>query len=104
VYSLAVQADGKILVGGWFTTLGGQTRNLIARLNNTEPATQSLSYNGTTITWLRGGASPEVWRTTFDYSTDGVFWSSLGGGVRIPGGWERADATLPVGATIRARG
>src|ERR1017187_6192471 len=33
VYSLAVQADGKILVGGPFTTLGGQTRNRIARLN-----------------------------------------------------------------------
>ena len=29
---LAVQADGKILVGG-FTTLGGQTRNCIGRLN-----------------------------------------------------------------------
>jgi len=28
-----VQADGKILVGGDFTTLGGQTRNRIGRLN-----------------------------------------------------------------------
>ena len=33
VSSLAVQADGKILVGGQFTTLGGQTRNHIARVN-----------------------------------------------------------------------
>src|ERR1035441_1647730 len=33
VYSLAVQADGKILVAGDFTTLGGETRNHIARLN-----------------------------------------------------------------------
>src|ERR1017187_6248760 len=33
VYSLAVQADGKILVGGGFTTLGGQTRNYLGRLN-----------------------------------------------------------------------
>ncbi|MEI6395962.1 MAG: immunoglobulin domain-containing protein, partial [Verrucomicrobiota bacterium] len=33
VASLAVQADGKILVGGWFTALGGQTRIGIARLN-----------------------------------------------------------------------
>jgi uncharacterized delta-60 repeat protein len=30
---LAVQADGKILVGGFFTSIGGQTRNRIARLN-----------------------------------------------------------------------
>jgi hypothetical protein len=33
VYSLAVQAGGKILVGGGFTTLAGQTRNRIGRLN-----------------------------------------------------------------------
>lgn len=32
VYSLAVQADGKILVGGNFTTLGGEPRTNIARL------------------------------------------------------------------------
>jgi uncharacterized delta-60 repeat protein len=38
VYAFAVQADGKILVGGWFTTLGGggtgtTTRNCLGRLN-----------------------------------------------------------------------
>ncbi len=33
VYMLAVQSDGKILVGGDFTTLAGQTRNRIGRLN-----------------------------------------------------------------------
>jgi Domain of unknown function (DUF5122) beta-propeller len=33
VYSTAVQADGKALVAGQFTTIGGVTRNHIARLN-----------------------------------------------------------------------
>ena len=33
VSSLAVQVDGKILVGGGFTTLGGQPRSRVARLN-----------------------------------------------------------------------
>src|SRR2546428_107148 len=33
VRSPAVQADGEILVGGAFTTLGGQSRNIIGRLN-----------------------------------------------------------------------
>lgn len=33
VHALAVQADGKILVGGKFTTLGVVSRNYIARLN-----------------------------------------------------------------------
>ncbi len=36
VWSIAVQADGKILVGGDFTTIGGQMRGRIARL---DPAT-----------------------------------------------------------------
>jgi uncharacterized delta-60 repeat protein len=40
VYSVAVQSDGKILVGGSFTTVNGQTSNRIARLNS----------NGTTDT------------------------------------------------------
>src|SRR5438876_1158678 len=35
VVSIAVQADGKILVGGFFMNIGGQTRNRIARLDAT---------------------------------------------------------------------
>ncbi len=105
VNSLAVQADGKMLVGGEFTTLGGQTRGYIARLNNTGPATQSLSYDGSTITWLRGGSSPEVWRVTFDFSTNASTWSGLGAGSRVPGtGWQLTSVSPPPGGTIRARG
>lgn len=33
VRDIAIQADGKILIGGSFRTVGGQTRNGIARLN-----------------------------------------------------------------------
>jgi uncharacterized delta-60 repeat protein len=33
VYSLAVQADGRIIVGGYFTSLGGQARSHLGRLN-----------------------------------------------------------------------
>ena len=34
VQTLAVQADGKILIGGWFTSYNGIGRNRIARLNS----------------------------------------------------------------------
>ncbi|MDQ6631521.1 MAG: delta-60 repeat domain-containing protein, partial [Verrucomicrobiota bacterium] len=34
ITSIAVQADGKILVGGAFTQIGGQPRNFLARLNS----------------------------------------------------------------------
>jgi len=105
VYSLALQPDGKILVGGYFATLGGQSRTNIGRLNNTAPATQSLTFDGSAVTWLRGGTSPEVWRTTFEFSTDGTDWASLGAGARVAGGWQLSSVSLPSPTgTIRARG
>ena len=45
VYSIAVQADGKILVGGDFTNIGGQTRNRIARLDATTGLADSFNPN-----------------------------------------------------------
>ena len=104
VRALTVQADGKVLVCGDFTTLGGQPRNHIGRLNSTDAATQSLAFNGSTLTWLRGGASPEVWRTTFDICTNGADWISLGAGTRITGGWQRTGLNFPTNAILRARG
>ena len=101
---MAIQADGKIVVGGTFLTLAGETRQRIGRLNATEPATQSLTSDGSTIAWLRGGTSPEVWRTTFEHSPDGSTWTDLGAGTRVPGGWRLTGLSLPPGGTIRARG
>jgi hypothetical protein len=101
---IAVQADGQVLVGGDFTLLGGQPLNYLGRLNNTAPATQSLSCDGSTITWLRGGTGPEVWRTTFEVSTNDIDWTSLGSGARISGGWRLTGVVAPPNATIRARG
>jgi len=45
VFSIAVQADGKILAGGDFTSIGGQTRNHIARLDATTGLADSLDPN-----------------------------------------------------------
>ena len=104
VHALAVQADGKILVGGQFTNLVGQTRSCLGRLNATDPATSSLSFDGSTISWLRGGTSPEVWRTTFEWSSNAVLWTPLGDGTRISGGWHPTNSVVPLTATIRARG
>ncbi len=104
VFSLALQAAGRILVGGGFTTLGGQNRDYIGRLDNTGPATQSLSFDGSTLTWMRGGTSPEVWRTTFECSPDGASWRNLGAGIRIPGGWQLTGLALPTNSSFRARG
>ena len=117
-------------MGGIFTTIGGQTRHYIARLDGTtgladsfDPnanhmlsirsrcrrwqdfggrsfhavsaanvaaffarlandtaALQDLAVTQTTITWTRGGSSPQFTRVTFEYSTDNVNYIPLGNG------------------------
>lgn len=101
---LTLQPDGKILVGGRFEQLLGQPRNGIGRLVNTDPATQSLDHVGSIVTWLRGSTTPQVWRTTFDYSVDGLWWTNFGTGPRVAGGWQVTGVSLPADATLRARG
>ena len=101
--SLAIQPDGKALVAGY--------TNLV-RLGTTSPSGQQLSYSNSTITWLRFGSTPEVMRTTFEFSADGDTWALLGEGARLeavpqgePGGWKlETSAPLENEGTIRARG
>ncbi|MCB1125041.1 MAG: delta-60 repeat domain-containing protein [Verrucomicrobiae bacterium] len=101
----AIQSDGSILLGAesWAGT-GYLPPAGFGRLDNTDPATQSLEYDGSTITWLRGGTSPEVWRVTFEHSVDGVEWTMLDTPARIPGGWALPDVSLPATGTLRALG
>ena len=104
VTTLALDATGRLLAGGYFTHVGGQARAGMARLLNTRPATESLSYQGNTVTWLRGGTGPDVWATTFELSTNNVTWTPLGDGTPVLGGWQLAGVSAPVGSRIRARG
>ncbi len=101
---IVLQADGRLLVGGSFTNLAGQSITNLGRLENPTPATQELSFNGSTLTWVRGGSSPELWRTTFEYSIDGNSWTNIGDGERISNGWQITGFTSPPNATFRARG
>ena len=114
VLALTVQADGKILVGGGFVTLGGGTgttiRFSVGRITNTDAAIQSLSVTGSgggnIVTWSRSGAAPEVWHVTFESSTNGVTYTPLGSGTRVTGGWQLSGVSLPTNRNlfVRARG
>jgi len=104
VCTIAAQADGQILVGGEFMNLGGESRNYLARINNLDPATDSLNFNGSTITWLRGGAAPEISQPTADAYVTETGWTNLGIGTRISGGWQWTGLTLSADASVRARG
>jgi uncharacterized delta-60 repeat protein len=100
--ALAIQSDGAVVVGGDFSSLGGQPRSRLARILNTETATQTLACTGTAVIWMRGGTSPEAWRTTFERGSTGGGWSMLGAGARTSGGW-RLDGLALTGGLVRAR-
>jgi uncharacterized delta-60 repeat protein len=112
VTSVALQADGRVLLGGSFTSLQpnganvATLRNGFARLLN-DPAPQFLSApNSTQALWQRGGAAPELSRVTFDVSSDGgASWSPLGAGARIgaTADWQ-FTGVLSGSGTLRARG
>jgi uncharacterized delta-60 repeat protein len=104
VFSTAVQADGEVVVGGIFGTVGGVSRGNLARLAN-DAATQVLtvpSYDR--VQWLRGGAAPEAQTVTFEASNDGgATWTALSAGTRISGGWEKTGLSLSGSGQVRAR-
>jgi hypothetical protein len=108
INTLVIQTDGKTLVSHGFTELSGQPRAGFGRLTSGTPAIQKLaiSADGTAVTWLRGGSSPEVQRVTFEQSSDSANYSMLGSGIRIDGGWQLNGLLLPSGQNIylRARG
>ena len=79
-------------------------RFVCGRLNQTDAVSQELTFDGATVTWRRGGASPEVWFAGFDYSTNGTDWISLGAGERIPNGWQLTGVSVPANAIIRSLG
>ena len=99
VYSIAVQADGKILVGGGFS-------GRFLRLTNDTAALQNLAVTQSTITWTRGGSSPQFTRVTFESSTDSVNYTPLGNGTGAGNDWVLTGLSLPTGQNIylRARG
>ena len=94
-FPLALQEDGAV----W----AGFSSNVV-RIANPDPATQSFIQEGSTLTWLRGGSSPEVFHTRFQSSLDGIVWTDLGSGQRITGGWRLEGAVIPEGARLRVRG
>ncbi|QNN58276.1 IPTL-CTERM sorting domain-containing protein [Diaphorobacter ruginosibacter] len=109
VHSIALQADGKLVVGGDFTSFSGQPRQAMARVSPPEAALQQLVAAGNTgLRWLRSGSGPELSQVRFALSTTGADapeagWQDLGPGERIPGGWQLNGLDLPRDSTVWVR-
>ena len=113
VVGLAMQADGRVLVGGSFSTFQpngaavAMGRGQFARLLN-DAVTQTLTVpDATQVQWSRSGAGPELSQVTFEQSLDGgTTWTVLGLGTRVgtTASWQRTGLTLPASGQLRARG
>lgn len=109
VYTLALQNDGKIIAGGNFTTFAGEPNSRIGRVSNTKYKYSylfDLQVGVDSVLWSRHETQPDVWRVTFEESSDGLAWTEMGAGVRTANGWLLSGLTLPIGQNryIRARG
>lgn len=106
VYGLLNQDDGKTIAVGAFTTMGGVARNRIARLYNDEASTTLSVLSVDLVQWLRGGASPEAERVSFELSTDGgSTYADIAGVItRTGGGWQLVPTSSLTGSgLVRAR-
>jgi uncharacterized delta-60 repeat protein len=112
VLALALQPDGKLLIGGDFNDYDGALRSSIARISTSQPALYNWSLiptggtdpNRYFVAWAPGIAAPVFSAVEFDYSTDFNTWSPLGSAFRGPVQWS-AEVTVPKGRNfwIRAR-
>jgi len=81
IASMALQRDGKIVVGGNFGMIGGQSRIRLAKISNTYLATETMwTASPRFLEWNNSSAAPQVQRVTFEKSTDGVNYTLLGNG------------------------
>jgi len=105
VYAIALQPDGKVLVGGAFTTMGGQPHGHIARLSSDLAAFQTLAVasDGDSVLWTQAGAGPELTAVRFYSSTDAVNYTAMGEGVRLDTGWTITDVALPLTQNVWVR-
>jgi uncharacterized delta-60 repeat protein len=114
VFSVALRADGAVMLGGSFTALqpnGATTpvaRAYYAQLSNSA-ATQSLTaLDSSWVYWSRGGSAPDLGGAFFETSTDaGATWTPLPGTARRAGAsadWELTGTDLPTSGLLRARG
>ena len=113
IFNVALQADGRMLIGGGFLTLqpnGAAAATPIryfARLLN-DPAIQTLTApDATQVLWSRSGAGSELSQVTFEQSLDGgANWTALGTASRVGTtvNWRLTGLSLPASGSLRARG
>jgi uncharacterized delta-60 repeat protein len=107
VTALTIQRDGKILVGGTFSSVDGLPRFGLARIATPSATADSLrvSANRDVVTWTRSGAQPEISGVVFEATSNSSSWHQLGRGSRVPGTatWQLAGLSALRGDDLYVR-
>jgi uncharacterized delta-60 repeat protein len=106
VSAVVLQRDGKVVLGGSFTTVGATTRQAFAVLSNDIAAVADLTVSQASASWTLSGAAPQPALTSFESSNDNVNYSLPGAGTFGGGSWTLSGLSLPAGQNVylRARG
>lgn len=114
VFSLALQADGLVLLGGFFNTLQpnqtGPTisRDYFARIENNAMSRTLTVTDTSQVDWNLSGTSPFVSDVVFEISADGgATWSlPFGNPARVStsANWRLTGTDIPATGLIRASG
>jgi uncharacterized delta-60 repeat protein len=105
IYCSAVQFDGKILIGGLFTGIQNQNANWFGRLiDMASQPTNQVFFDGTNVCLFQSGGVPQFWKTTFEYTLDGINFTGFGNGQYVGNYWKSPAIAAPATASIRIRG
>jgi len=97
VRTMLLQEDGKLVLGGNFTSVNGKPRHRLARLSATGAAWSVLDTDpaADAVVWRRGGTAPELARRPLLAWIDGLDLEVLGPMQRVAGGWRLQGIPMP---------
>ena len=104
VISLALQSDGKVLIGGYFTSFNGRPVAAVARLwgsGDIPPQIKSINWTGGDVNLIWDAIPNRTYRVRYQESLSGSTWTDLAGDVPAMGTTaDKSDTTL-LGASQR---
>lgn len=105
VYSMVMQMDGTLFVGGTFSSMNGSGTGKLARLFAGSGISHLVANAGGEVLWNRSGARADLQDVSFELTEDqGLSWTALGPATRTASGWALTGLTLPSNGIVRAKG
>ena len=103
INSVAVQSDGKVLIGGFFSSVNGVPAPYIARLWGTEfpPQIKSINRGGADVNLSWHAISNRTYRVQYSGSLSATNWTDLAGDISATGATASKSDTTPADASQR---